>query len=238
MPAADPAPELNPNLDRACLGEAFRRAGRIHIPNVLTDASAARLLRALEHETLWTVTLNNGSDIQDFISTPKERERISLAAWGRARSGFQFLHDHHLLSHKGEPYRDPHHYLAQLVTFLNSPAVFAFMRDVTGLDAITWMNAQATLYRPGDFLTVHDDLHGDHNRLIAYVLNMTPVWQPDWGGALQFFDARDHVEEGYLPTFNALNLFRVPKVHSVSQVAMFAGLRYSVTGWYHAPDTD
>ena len=236
MPQIDPAPELNPAHDREQLAQTFQRAGRIHIANLFTDASAARLLRALQQETPWTVTLNNGSDIQDFVSTPQERERISFAAWGRARLGFQFLYDHHLLSHKGEPYRDPDHYLSTLVGFLNSPAFFTFMREVTGLDAIAWMNAQATLYRPGDFLTTHDDRHGEHNRLVAYVLNMTPIWQPDWGGVLQFFDAPDHVEEGYLPTFNALNLFRVPKVHSVSQVAMFGGLRYSVAGWYHAPD--
>jgi Rps23 Pro-64 3,4-dihydroxylase Tpa1-like proline 4-hydroxylase len=51
---------------------------------------------------------------------------------------------------------------------------------------------------------------------------------------LNFYDARGHIEEGFVPTFNALNLFRVPAWHSVSQVAIFGGLRYSVTGWFHA----
>jgi len=49
-------------------------------------------------------------------------------------------------------------------------------------------------------------------------------------GALQFYDRDDHIEEGYLPTFNALNLFRVPKRHSVTQVTSFGGLRYSISG--------
>src|SRR5205823_9807981 len=79
-------------------------------------------------------------------------------------------------------------------------------------------------------LAVHDD--GLTNRSTAYVLNMTPEWKPDWGGALQFYDRDDHIEEGYLPTFNALNLFRVPKRHSVTQVASFGGLRYSISGWF------
>ena len=30
---------------------------------------------------------------------------------------------------------------------------------------------------------------------------------------------------------NALNVFRIPKTHWVSQVAFHGGLRYSVTGW-------
>jgi Rps23 Pro-64 3,4-dihydroxylase Tpa1-like proline 4-hydroxylase len=63
---------------------------------------------------------------------------------------------------------------------------------------------------------------------------MTPEWRPDWGGILQFIDARGNIAEGYTPCFNALNIFRVPAVHSVSQVALYGGFRYSVTGWFHA----
>ena len=80
------------------------------------------------------------------------------------------------------------------------------MREVTGLDAIAWTDAQATLYRPGDFLTTHDDETGGHKRLAAYVLNMTPGWRPDWGGILQFLDERGNIEEGYSPAFNAPRL--------------------------------
>ena len=106
--------------------------------------------------------------------------------------------------------------------------MLGFAREVTGDESIGWISGTATLYKPLDFLAVHDD--GLTNRNIAYVLNMTPEWKPDWGGALQFYDRDDHIEEGYLPTFNALNLFRVPKRHSVSQVASFGGLRYSADG--------
>jgi Rps23 Pro-64 3,4-dihydroxylase Tpa1-like proline 4-hydroxylase len=127
--------------------------------------------------------------------------------------------------------------LAKLVAFLASPEFLAFIREVTGVEAIAWPNADATLYGPFDFLTLHDDKHTEFDRLVAYVLNMTPMWRPDWGGALQFFDAHGQIEEGYMPTFNALNLFRVPKLHSVSLVAPFGGARYSVTGWFHSAET-
>jgi len=108
------------------------------------------------------------------------------------------------------------------------------MREVTGLNDIAFADAQATLYRPGDFLTTHDDKTGGHKRRAAYVLNMTPGWCPDWGGILQFFDERGNVSQGFVPAFNALNVFRVPAEHAVSQVALFGGFRYSVTGWLHA----
>ena len=57
-------------------------------------------------------------------------------------------------------------------------------------------------------------------------------WRADWGGLLLFQDADGHVSEGYVPKFNALNLFAVPQTHAVSQVASFAtASRLSITGW-------
>ena len=52
-------------------------------------------------------------------------------------------------------------------------------------------------------------------------------------GGLLLFDGEDgHIERGFTPSFNALNLFTVPQPHSVSRVAPFAAnRRYSITGW-------
>ena len=233
--ATGDAPELNPGLDLATFGAQFRAKGRVHIPNLLTQPSALRLQRALLEETPWKLTLNKGPEFLDFASvTQEERARIATGAWERAQKQFQYLFENHRLSRDGEPYPDSRHYFARLVAFLNTPHFLAAMRQVTGLEAIVRTDAQATLYRPGDFLTMHDDQYGGHKRIAAYVLNMTSGWRPDWGGVLQFFDGRGHVEEGYVPAFNALNIFRVPVLHSVSQVAIFGGYRYSVTGWFHA----
>jgi Rps23 Pro-64 3,4-dihydroxylase Tpa1-like proline 4-hydroxylase len=233
---ADTAPMLNPRLDRARLAEAFARTGRIHIPQILTEDSAQRLFYALERETPWSITFNEGEEHLEFAGVqPGEQQKMAYAAWNRARSGdFQFFHHRHRLSASGEPYANPTHYHAKLVAFLTAPDVMDFIREVTGAHDIAWVNIMATLYKPLDFLTLHDDdVQGDQRR-IAYVLNMTPAWRPDWGGALQFFDGHGNIEEGYMPAFNALNLFRVPMLHSVAQVTPFGGNRYAVTGWYHS----
>ncbi len=229
------SPELNPALDRKGLAESFRQAGRVHIPNVLTNVSAERIYRCLVQETKWSLTFNKGTHFLDLENvSQEERSKFAFGAWERARSDFQYFFDNHRLSVDGEPYPDQKHYHAKIVAFLNSPTLLAFIREVTGLAAIQRTDAQATLYRQGDFLTVHDDSTGGHKRLAAYVLNLTPIWRADWGGVLQFLDAAGHVEEGYVPCFNALNVFRVPMQHSVSQVALYGSLRYSITGWFHA----
>jgi SM-20-related protein len=225
---------LSAAIDRAGAAESFGNSGRVHIPSVLTEATAARLFQCLSQETKWTVTLNNGRDFLDVENaTAEERAKLTISAWQRARGSFQYLFDNHRLTRHGEQYSDPAHYHARVVEFLNSPTLLGLVREITGIPAIAWADAQATLYRPGDFLTVHDDETGGHKRLVAYVLNMTPGWRAEWGGVLQFVGPSGHIEHGYVPTFNALNLFRVPTKHFVSLVAPFGGLRYSVTGWFH-----
>jgi SM-20-related protein len=137
------------------------------------------------------------------------------------------------MSNDGEPYPEPSHYLAAVTRFLNSAPLLDFVRSITGVPGIAFGEAQVTRYRPGHFLNQHDDSHGVHKRIAAYVLNMTPNWRLNWGGAPLFFDRSGHVTEGYPPAFNALNIFSVPQDHLVGFISPFAGAaRYSITGWF------
>ena len=231
------APELDPRLDRQSLAEEYRRHGRIHISDVLTQTSAERLHRCLRDETPYSLCLNAQGKARTLGGlTPKERLDCATQVWREVGvSGFQFLYEMHLLSFRGEAYSDPAHYWAKAVAFLNSAAFLGLARDITGLDAIAYADAQATLYRSGHFLTAHDDDTPGTQRLAAYVLSFTPVWRPEWGGLLEFIDHTSQVEAGYVPGFNTLKLFRVPMTHYVSMVAPYAmGGRYSITGWLRA----
>jgi Rps23 Pro-64 3,4-dihydroxylase Tpa1-like proline 4-hydroxylase len=215
--------------------EEFRRHGRVQIPDLLTASCARTLSEKLQNETRWTVTFNEG-DKQCEVEEPDGnlRRHLTFAAWERARTRFQYIYERHALSWDHAPYPDPHDYYAGVVEFLNAPEFLGLMRKITRIAEIASTDGQATLYRPGDFLTVHDDNAKRAKRLVAYVLNMTPVWCSDWGGTLQFIDERGNIAQGYVPAFNVLNIFRVPARHAVTAIAPFGGLRYSITGWLHA----
>jgi SM-20-related protein len=230
-------PQLNPQLDRTALGEEYRRHGRIHIQDVLTQTSAERLYRCLRDETPYGLCLNAGGEARTLSSlTPQQRLECATAVWREVgAAGFRFLFDMYLLSFSGEPYRDPHHYWAKAVAFLNSEEFLGFSREITGIEGIEYADAQATLFRSGHFLTAHDDYVPGTKRLAAYVMSFTPVWRPEWGGLLEFIDHTSQVDTGYVPGFNTLKLFRVPMTHYVSMVAPYAtGGRYSITGWLRA----
>ena len=109
---------------------------------------------------------------------------------------------------------------------------------MTGVQGITKADAHATAYGPGHFLTRHLDYGEDRERRAAYVLGMTEGWQPDWGGLLLFLNKKQDISEGYLPRFNVLTIFDIKHLHTVTQVASFAGkLRTSVTGWFRDDPT-
>ena len=232
-------PQLNPALHANEIAATFARDRRVHIPAILTEASARRIHRCLEAETQFSlvtrkddgyVRLRPGASL-----SPQQQAELMRNTYMKARDGFHYLYDNHPMSNDGEPYPDPAHYLAAVARFLNSTPFLDFVRRVTGSSAIAFAEAQATRYQGGHFLNQHDDSHGKHGRIAAYVLNMTPHWRADWGGALVFSDRPGHVCEGFLPAFNALNIFAVPQDHLVSLVTPFAGAhRYSITGWFRS----
>ena len=228
---SDDTPALNPAVEPGQFAAAFAERGRVHIPNILEERCAQRLHHALATEIPWRVFVNDGSNVSEFESVSAEDYRtMAIAAWERASSKFQYFYNGFRLYENGKLYVDAERYLAKFIALWSAPALISLIRTVTRLEELSSVSATATLYRPLDFLTIHDDGRDDGKK-IAYVLNLTPKWRPDWGGALQFLDRDDHIEEAYLPTFNALNLFRVPTRHSVTQVSTFGGMRYAISGW-------
>jgi Rps23 Pro-64 3,4-dihydroxylase Tpa1-like proline 4-hydroxylase len=127
--------------------------------------------------------------------------------------------------------------LADFATFLSGPEP----RGPRGLLGaiierdVRYVEVFGSRYRAGNFLTLHNDRQDGAERLAAYVLGLTPEWRPEWGGLLLFHGPDGEVERGLIPRFNVLNLFAVPKAHSVSVVAPFAPApRLSVAGWLRA----
>jgi Rps23 Pro-64 3,4-dihydroxylase Tpa1-like proline 4-hydroxylase len=196
----------------------------IQIPSVLTSASAEQLHRTLSQQTPWTLSHNIDGTLKRVRGlTPQDRMMLALQSRSRAQEQFTFFHDSHELSRDED--RDA------LVAFLNGPELMRFVCTVTGMTEIKSADATAMLFRPGDFLTRRDGTAAGADRVLAYELSLTPAWNLDWGGILSFVGETGHITKGYVPTFNTLTLFSVPRVHFVSQVALHGGLRYSVGGW-------
>lgn len=241
MGPAEPTIRLRPGIDAATCAALFARHGRVHVPNVFPDDVAARIEQALREQTPWNRAFNSGDKHFELgpdawqAVTPDKRAEIAAAVQANGRSGFAYFYENFPIAdlHAAGRYADS--FLMRVYEFVNSAEFLAFAREVIGAPDVALADAQATCYRPGDFLTCHDDHVEGKQRRAAYIFNLTRPWSVDWGGILQFIDRDGHVAEGYTPAFNALNLVRVPNPHSVSFVnPLAAGARYSITGWLRA----
>ncbi|WP_133364791.1 2OG-Fe(II) oxygenase [Qipengyuania sediminis] len=234
--------DLNPRLDRASLAKAFAAAGRVQIRDVLTAEAARNLHRMLAEQTPWGLAWHAGADGPYALPAatvqalpPEQRmsiqKKLSAAASGR---DYAFIYGQYPMVHayleRWAP-GGPHDLTVEL---LNDDPLMNLVRDVTGTPQLIKVDAQATLYGPGSFLSVHDDSHVAQGWRIAYVLNLcAEEWRPEWGGYLNFYDDAGDIVQGFRPRFNALNLFRVPQRHAVGYVPPFAPqARYAITGWF------
>ncbi|MEO7386505.1 MAG: 2OG-Fe(II) oxygenase family protein [Gammaproteobacteria bacterium] len=230
--------EIAARTDAAVRREELADQGWTQLPGFLQAHGAESLHTTLAQVVDWRFVLNHQGRHHDIhplqvaAIDASARQAIAAGVAAGAQRGFQYAYDNYPV---GDIAADGGKLPAQIAgvhdLIVGGPFV-AFARDLTGDARIASADLQATRYRPGHFLTTHDDsLEGKH-RLYAYVLGLTKSWRPEFGGLLLFHDGAGHIQHGLTPGFNVLNIFRVPHPHSVSQVATFApAFRYSVTGW-------
>lgn len=235
---------LNEQLDPAPLREAYLRDGRVRIHNAFKPDAAQAIHQCLSRDVPWRLSFwdYDRPERERLVVmtreefgrlTPQESALLSRKINQQAQDRFQFLYNSYMLIDAFERRLDPGLFIHHVLAYLGSDHFFDFARQVTGAHDIERVDAHATRFLPGHFLTEHADPHPTQIRRVAYVASFTPMWKPDWGGLLQFHDESGRgVSATLVPDFNSLTLFRVPVSHSVSYVAPFArGQRLSITGW-------
>lgn len=233
--------EINPNLDRKAIAKEFARDGRVQVRDVLTEQTAKEVLKVLTHQTKWGLSWQADHD------GPHHWRPEQLATFGPQQSTamgeklkqamqqgeYAFIYAGYPLVDAYVQKWDANSPVELILEHVNEEPFLGLMRDITGIKELVKADAQATLFRPGHFLSQHNDSHKAEGWRIAYVLNFTPVdWRPDWGGYLLFYNEEGDVVAGYKPRFNSLNMFAVPRLHSVSYVPPFVQApRLAITGW-------
>ena len=229
--------QLSAALDRRRIREEFTGQRFVQVGNVLPVENARRVQKSLSEQTPWNLVFNDRGKHVDMDgarlgSLPRDgASRLQQAIYAQARTNFQYCYNNYPIFDAYAAGRNKGHLLHKFYEWLNGDEFLGFARAVTGFDDISFVDAQATRYLPGHFLTTHDDVQ--KGRRAAYIFNFTKDWRADWGGYLQMLDESGDVRRGLLPRFNVLNILAIPQKHNVSLVAPFAGgMRYSITGWF------
>jgi len=225
-------------LDRNAIRQKFEQDGFAQVSDVLVSLDAERVYRTLLAGTPWNfVFADHGKHIDmtpDQLESMDKQQTVQLqqAIYAQAQNDFQYCYNNYPILDAHRAGENKGHLLHDFYEWLNGEVFLDFARAITGFDDISYLDAQATRYKPGHFLTTHDDEASGKNRRAAYILGFTMDWPADWGGYLQLFDKDDNMRFGIRPAFNSLNILAVPQKHSVGIVAPFAGgVRFSITGW-------
>ncbi|MDO9223760.1 MAG: 2OG-Fe(II) oxygenase family protein [Caulobacter sp.] len=230
---------LNPALNPADYAEAFQRDGYVRIPEIFEPDTADAIAMMLEQGTPWIPVISDAKgreepitrEIAERLGPAGVQERLK-ALMAQAREGFAYSYLHYPMLSAYLQGQHPGHPLHVVTEYMNGREFLDFGQAVIGHPHIVKADVQASFYRPGDFLNLHDDLGDIAERRAAYTLGFARRWRPDWGGQLLIHDAQGGIARGFAPSFNAMTLFKVPTWHSVAPVASFAGgPRLSITGW-------
>ncbi|WP_077035300.1 2OG-Fe(II) oxygenase family protein [Pelomonas sp. KK5] len=230
---------INPNLDLAQIESTLRGKGRVLIRDFFEPGVAQALAEAVDGID-WTLTYKDVEGVRRLTGeqlrslSPQQRMQLTEGITHVARHEFQFSYFTSSLAESVQ--RGDTDLLSRCMRWMGDETFMQLMRRLSGIDDIARIYAQATMYSRGNFLVAHDDHVDSEGRRLAYVINLTRHWRPDWGGVLHFSGPDGDVEDSFFPHFNSMALFTVPQTHYVSYVAPFAmAERTAITGWLIAP---
>ena len=241
--AGDPPIALNPDLDEVGLRERFDATSRVQIKDALHPDTAERLYSCLTQEMPWLLAYNEDrapkylQPAEMASMGPQQLNALMQQIFQNAARGFQFVYLDFPVSGTAHIEGQPRFYTHDVLDFLNGEIFRGLVSRITGVAGDLEVDAHATCYQSGHFLTNHNDVTDPTDtRELAYVINMTKDWRADWGGKTEFFDENENVIESFVPTFNTITMFKVPQPHAVSFVVPFCqSRRVAMTGWLFRP---
>ncbi|TKB46271.1 2OG-Fe(II) oxygenase [Thalassotalea mangrovi] len=231
---------INPELDWDALKREYQRESRLQIKDFFSADTAEYLLHLLQSNQDWYLAFNNGnqfyeSSLEDLQKlTDEQRHKFRANIERRAQNHFQYVFFQYYISQAISLGENDGHPLHAFEAFVNSEEYLEKMRFLTEERKIAKADSYASYYAPGHFLSEHDDIHPKHDRVAACTFSLTKNWQLNWGGHLAFYDSQGNIDKALIPSFNTMNIFRIPQRHAVQPVAPWAGdKRLSLLSWLH-----
>lgn len=228
---------LNPDLNVDELKSSYQEDQRVRIDNFLEPLFAQSVGECIrENLTYDHIFFSQGnnhvlSEQQMSSMELSERQNLQQELLDLASRGIGFFYSGYRMD--GDNLFEAPSVLQNLFQLMNSEMMLELISSVTGSEDLKSASGQFTRYTRGHYLTRHLDDVTEERRRLAYVLNFTQNWHPDWGGLLQFYEKSGTPRNAWEPRFNSLSLFDVRHIHAVTYVAPHAASpRYALAGWF------
>jgi len=233
--------EIINELDTEALHQEYLETGAVIIRDLLRDEVAEAAYDSLQNRVPWEFhyrEMNSGRvgiiDPHNFADlTPRQVQRLIPKMAALKDNDFSFAYCRFTIPTKLEEAQEDTRILSQIFRYFNSPEYLALMAQITGDDSGREVSAWASRYDRHHHLSVHMDESPGQGRIAAHVLGLSKNWKKDWGGNFAFCNSQGKPKQIVPPRFNQLVVFKVPRLHLVTQVKPYTGAsRYRLFGWY------
>ena len=210
----------------------YQQKKKVQIKNILIDQVAELLYKNAKIEKNWILATGHDS-VKFEKKVIKQFEKINSLQIKKIQDKFKNDHFSYIF-HRSMNNQKPSFLEYNLRNFMSSIEFIDYLNQITSLNISKLNTLFLSKYKGGNFLSPHSD---KGNGKLAFVLNLTKNWKPQYGGILHFMNKeKTEIIESYIPLFNNLMLFEVPDEgipHFVSHVVPYIKQeRYSITGWF------
>lgn len=220
------------NINISLLKEHFKNNKKIKIQNFLNNDFIEKIYTHVMFDKNWMLATGidknkyEKKDSQEFDKINSLQIKNVNNAFGNDSFSYIFYRTMNAKNMTIHEFK-----LRKLFT---SPEFLEIINNITELNITDVTTLFLSKYKTGNFLSPHSD---KGNGKLAFVINMTKFWKPQYGGILNFLnDERNEIIESFVPDFNSLLLFYVPDngiPHFVSHVSPNVKFnRFAITGWF------
>ena len=212
----------------------FTKKNKLIIKNFLKDNFANEIYNYSLNEKNWTLSTGINNIKYEKSQTP-QFEKVNQLQIKNVNKAFGDDSFSYIFNRAMNNVKNMSFYEFALRKTLNSQEFIDFLNNITNLNLTKLNTLFLSKYKSGNFLSPHSD---KGNGKLAFVINITKNWKPQYGGNLHFMnDLRNEITETYVPEFNSFIIFNVPEnvgiPHFISHVAPNVKLsRFAITGWF------
>ncbi len=234
--------EVINQLDTAALHQEYLDTGYVVIRNLLREEVAEAAFESLKNAVPWEFhyrAFKSGGKVG--IIDPKtfagmsEKEVLKLVPKIATLkdNDCTFAYCRYTIPTVLQDASEDTQVLTEIYRYFNSPEYLTLMGEITGDNSGREVSAWASRYDRHHHLSIHMDESPGQGRIAAHVLGLSKNWKKEWEGNFAFCNSKGKPVHKVPPQFNTLIMFKVPRLHLVTQVKPYAGdSRYSLFGWY------
>ena len=226
---------LNLNINNDLLQLEFMEKQKIVIENFFKPEFAEKLYKFITkippHKWFYSCGIRNTRYEGRDIPSKKKKNLDNVKEANRSFSKDEFSFN--LMRTMDYRKNEVSKYELLIRKVLSSKLFMSMISYLTNLNITNVNQLFLSKYKSGSFLSPHSDIG---NGRLAFVINMTKNWKPQYGGILHFLNnSRTKIIDSLVPSFNNLVIFYIPKEgipHFVSHVSPgVKANRFAITGW-------